>query len=259
MVVRVHDENQARRTPVLTYALIALCAAVFLLGPVSGFNPSYGSGDRLACAQAVYFDQWGVIPAELFHGRASPGPPDLPAGCEAPGAYRKSPLLSVFSALFVHGSWLHLLGNLLFLHVFGDDVENRLGRTWFVVLFLAAGCLATLGFALAHPGSRQALIGASGAVSGVLGSYLFLCPKARVTSLFPFLFFLPLRLPAWMVLGFWFVLQGVAARTGRSGPGVAYLAHVVGFAFGFLCTWVWFRRRHKLRNAARASQGDLQP
>jgi membrane associated rhomboid family serine protease len=101
-------------------------------------------------------------------------------------------------------------------------------------------------------------VGASGAISGVLGAYLFLYPKARVTSLFPFLFFLPLRFPAWMVLCFWFVLQWLASQTTRPGPGVAYLAHVVGFVFGFVCTWACFRRTPKLE-PAHATQGDLQP
>ncbi|NEA58652.1 rhomboid family intramembrane serine protease [Streptomyces sp. SID13666] len=259
MVIPVYDKNPVRRTPVVTYALIALCVVVFLLGPISGFNPSYGTGDQLQCAQAVYFDRWGVIPAELFHGQLPLDRLGLPAGCPAPHTFTKMTFPSVLTAMFVHGSWLHLIGNMLFLYVFGDNVESRMGRFRYLLFFLAAGYLATYGFALAGADSTQTLVGASGAISGALGAYLYLYPKARVTSLFPFLFFVPLRFPAWMVLGFWFALQWLAAQTSQSGPGVAYLAHVVGFVFGFLAAVVCFRRSPKLETAARATQGDLQP
>jgi len=231
MVIPVYDKNPVRRPPVVTYALIGLCTAVFLLGPLSGFTPSYGSGHRLVCEQTVYFDRWGVIPAELFHGRLPPARLQLPAGCAVPHGYWKVPFLSVFTAMFLHGGWVHLIGNMLFLWVFGDNVENRMGRVRFALFYVVAGYLATYGFALGHPDDVQSLVGASGAISGALGAYLYLYPKARVTSLFPFLFFIPLRFPAWLVLGFWFVLQWLAAQTAHGGPGVAYLAHVVGFAF----------------------------
>lgn len=259
MVIPVYDKNPVRGTPVVTYALIALCTVVFLLGPLSGFNTSYGTGAHLECAQAAYFDHWGVIPAELFHGQLPMDRLELPAGCKVPGGYTKLPFVSVFTGMFLHGSWLHLIGNMLFLYVFGDNVENRMGRARFALFYLVAGYLATYGFALANTESTQTLVGASGAISGALGAYLYLYPKARVTSLFPFLFFIPLRFPAWMVLGFWFVLQWLAAQTAHNGPGVAYLAHVVGFAFGFFCAWVCYRPRRKLGLVVRSTQGDIQP
>jgi membrane associated rhomboid family serine protease len=262
MVIPVYDKNPIRRTPVVTYTLIGLCTVVFMLGPLAGFAGTYGSGRQLACAQAVYFDHWGVIPAELFHGQLPLDRLGLPAGCATPHAFSKVPVLSVVTAMFLHASWLHLIGNMLFLYVFGDNVENRMGRVRFALFFLVAGFLATYGFAFANPDDTQSLVGASGAISGALGAYLYLYPKARVTSLFPFLFFIPLRFPAWVVLGFWFVLQWLAAQTAQNGPGVAYLAHVVGFAFGFLCAWVCYRPRRKLSLAvrsARGTQGDIQP
>ncbi len=259
MVIPVHDKNPVRRTPVVTYTLIGLCTAVFLLGPLSGFIPAYGAGHALECRQAVYFDRWGVIPAELFHGRLPVARLPLPGGCAPPHDGWKSPFLSVLTAMFLHGSWLHLIGNMLFLYVFGDNVENRMGRTRFALFYLAAGYLATYGFALGHPGDTQSLVGASGAISGALGAYLYLYPRARVTSLFPFLFFIPLRFPAWVVLGFWFVLQWLAAQTAKGGPGVAYLAHVVGFAFGFLCAWACYRPRRKVSVVIGPTQGDIQP
>jgi membrane associated rhomboid family serine protease len=183
----------------------------------------------------------------------------LPAGCPAPHGYWKSPFLSVLTAMFLHGGWLHLIGNMLFLYVFGDNVENRMGRVRFALFYLAAGYLATYGFAFGHPEDSQSLVGASGAISGALGAYLYLYPRARVTSLFPFLFFIPLRFPAWVVLGFWFVLQWLAAQTAQGGPGIAYLAHVVGFAFGFFCAWVCYRPRRKVSVVIGPTQGDIQP
>ncbi|WP_329130942.1 rhomboid family intramembrane serine protease [Streptomyces sp. NBC_01476] len=259
MVIPVYDKNPVHRTPVVTYTLIGLCTAVFLLGPLSGFTPAYGGGHRLVCEQALYFNRWGVIPAELFHGKLPPGRLDLPAGCPVPHGYGKSPFLSVLTALFLHGGWVHLVGNMLFLWVFGDNVENRMGRVRFALFYVTAGYLATYGFAFGHSDDAQSLVGASGAISGALGAYLYLYPKSRVTSLFPFLFFIPLRFPAWMVLGFWFVLQWLAAQTAQGGPGVAYLAHVVGFAFGFLCAWVCYRPRRKVRLVITPTQGDIQP
>ncbi|MFS0697476.1 rhomboid family intramembrane serine protease [Streptomyces nitrosporeus] len=225
----------------VTYGLIVLCGAVFLLGPVSGLNPSYGrSADVLLAARAGYFERWGVIPGELLDGSARAA-------------------LTPLTALFVHGSWLHLLGNLLFLYVFGVMAEIRMGRAGFLLFYLGCGYLATVVHALAHAGSGQTLVGASGAISGVLGAFLYLFPRARVTSLFPFLFFLPLRLPARFVLVFWFVLQWLAAREAGDGPGVAYLAHVAGFAAGFLCAWGRYRGGVRVKTPATATEGESQP
>ncbi|WP_405481823.1 rhomboid family intramembrane serine protease [Streptomyces sp. NBC_00009] len=214
----------------VTYGLIALCCVAFLLSPASGFNPVYGTGDRLLAAQSDYFARWGVIPSQLLTG--------------SPRA-----ALTTVTALFVHGSWLHLLGNMLFLYVFGAMVEERMGHLQFALFYLLSGCVALLGYAIAHAGSEQTLVGASGAISAVLGAFLCLFPRARVTSLFPFLFFLPLRFPAWVVLPFWVSLQWAAARQSGQGPGVAYLAHLVGFSVGFLYAWVRYRGKRGVREA----------
>jgi membrane associated rhomboid family serine protease len=249
------------RAPVVTYALIALCALAFAVSPLSGLVPHGG------CAAADFVARWGMVPRVLWHGARAASGLGTPRGCPAvavPGV-PGWPAVTVLTALFVHGGWVHLLGNLLFLHVFGGTVEDAFGRAGFALLYLASGVLACCGFALAYASSPQALIGASGAISGVLGAHLRLSPRARVTSLFPFLFFLPLRLPAWLVLCFWFVLQWMALRTAPAapgGPGVAYLAHVVGFTFGFGCAWVWPRRRDGRSTRLgppRATQGELQP
>lgn len=225
--------NTVRNTvhgPTMTYGVIAVCCVVFLVGPVSGFNPAYGTGEQLLAAQSAWFRRWGVIPAELMSSE--------------PHA-----LLSPLTALFVHGNWLHLLGNMLFLSVFGAMAEERMGAVEFLLFYLGGGYLALLAYAAAHATSEQTLVGASGAISAVLGAFLFLFPRARVTSLFPFLLFLPLRFPAWIVLVFWFALQWLAARSAGPGPGVAYLAHVVGFAIGFLYAWGRFRTPAPSRKA----------
>ncbi|MFI8966656.1 rhomboid family intramembrane serine protease [Streptomyces sp. NPDC053493] len=230
----------ARNGPTVTYALIAACVLLFAVSPVSGLNPAHGTGDGLLAAQSAYFQRWGVIPADLTQGE--------------PRA-----LLTPLTALFVHGSWLHLLGNMLFLYVFGAMAEERMGAVTFGLFYLSCGALALLGYAVAHADSAQTLVGASGAISGVLGAFLFLFPRARVTSLFPFLFFLPLRFPAWIVLVFWFVLQWLAARSAGSGPGVAYLAHVVGFALGFVFAWARYRGADRVKPPAAATEGESQP
>jgi membrane associated rhomboid family serine protease len=228
----------------VTHGLIALCCALFLASPLSGFNPpAHGTADALLAAQAGYFERWGVIPGELLDGSAHAA-------------------LTPFTALFVHGSWLHLLGNMLFLYVFGAMAEERMGHAAFTCFYLCCGYLALVAYAVVHAGSDQTLVGASGAISAVLGAFLYLFPRARVTSLYPFLFFLPLRFPAWIVLLFWFVLQWLAAQSAGSGPGVAYLAHVAGFAAGFLYAWWRYRggnERPRVKSPATATEGDSQP
>ncbi|MEV4555884.1 rhomboid family intramembrane serine protease [Kitasatospora sp. NPDC049285] len=230
------------RAPAVTYLLLAVSALVLVLGP-SGLNPLYGSGDARLCAEQRYEHRWGAVPAELLGGHPltaaqlatlSPAAP----GCALPPTHGKVPELSVLTSLFVHAGWLHLVGNLLFLFVFGPAVEARLGRLRFLVGYLAIGYLATYGYAVAEahtPDAMRALVGASGAIAGVLGAYLRLYPKARVTTLVPILLFLPLRFPAWLVLGLWFALQWWSVSSG--GTGVAYLVHVIGFATGWLFAW----------------------
>lgn len=240
MIVKWQALREAARGPVVVHALIAGCCVVFLLGPASGLNPSYGAGERLVETGTAYFRRWGVVPDELFTGSARA-------------------LLTPLTALFVHGSWLHLLGNMLFLYVFGVMAQERMGRPEFLAFYVCTGYLALAAYAAANAASDQTLVGASGAISAVLGAFLCLFPRARVTSLFPFLFFLPLRFPAWIVLMFWFGLQWLAAHRAGSGPGVAYLAHVVGFSLGFVYAWVRYRRTTRVRRPATATEGDSQP
>jgi membrane associated rhomboid family serine protease len=240
MVIPVHDSNPVRRTPVVTYALLLANIVVFLISPVSGLNPDYGTGVVRACATDAYFQEYGAIPRELLDNERLP---PRPVAVETDQGrvlcpverFDKVPVLSVLFAMFMHGGWLHLLGNMLFLFVFGNNVEDQMGRFRFLLFYLGVGYLATYAFALVYANSTQTLVGASGAVAGVLGAYLYLYPRAKVTSLVPFLFFIPLRFPAWLVLGFWFVLQWLYFQGAglAEDAGVAYFAHVAGFVAGF--------------------------
>ncbi|MBQ1087844.1 rhomboid family intramembrane serine protease [Streptomyces sp. B93] len=240
VAARVSRSMRGPSAPV-TYTLITLCCLVFLLGPASGLGPAYGTGDELLAAQRAYFRRWGVVPADLFEGSARAA-------------------LTPATALFVHGSWVHLLGNMLFLYVFGAMTEERMGRVQFTLFYLGCGYLALLGYAAANADSQQSLVGASGAISAVLGALLFLFPDARVTSLLPFLFFLPVRFPAWIVLPFWAALQWLAAGQASQGPGVAYLAHLLGFGLGFCFAWARFGRTTRVKAPeAPAPEGENQP
>ena len=247
MVLPVHDDNPTRRPGYVTWLLIAINVVVFVLSPlavhVMGDTPL-----KQECQVRAYFDHYAAVPDELVHNRQEPaaatgevGRSGTRVGCidQHPPPFHKRPFVSVLTAMFLHGSWLHLLGNMLFLFVFGNNVEDRLGRLRYLLFYLGCGYAATYGFALWQHSSTQPLVGASGAIAGVLGGYFVLYPRARVLSLLTFFFFLPIRLPAWLVLGSWFVLQYVSLRANAagSGSGVAYLAHVIGFVLGAAICW----------------------
>jgi membrane associated rhomboid family serine protease len=245
VVIPIHDDNPTRRTPIVTYLLIALNFLVFFSEPVVS---QIGVGSQTlasVCQQQAYFYHYAAIPKELVHDRALREVPTSqvgfdPAtgrhGCvESPPAYTKKPYLSVLYAMFLHGGWLHILGNMLFLWVFGNNVEDVFGRLKFLLFYLFCGYVAAYGFAFGNPSTTTTLVGASGAIAGVLGAYLVVFPRARVTSLIPIaIILIPVRLPAWVVLGGWFLLQWLysSGTAVASGAGVAYLAHVFGFAAG---------------------------
>jgi membrane associated rhomboid family serine protease len=244
VVIPVHDLNPLRRTPWVTYGLIALNVLVLLLTPASPSTIAGSPAPAASCAQAAFYDRYAAIPRELVGGRplrlvptgqVAIGPRGADCVVARP-SYRKNPALSVLFSMFLHAGWLHLLGNMLFLLIFGNNIEDRLRPAGYLLFYLASGYVAAYGFAAANPSSVQPLIGASGAISGILGAYLVLYPRARVWSLVPFLLFIPVRIPAWFVLGLWFVLQwAYSAGLAAAGDGsVAYLAHVFGFVFGAL-------------------------
>jgi len=260
----LRDANPRLKVPVVTLLLIGLNVAAFLL-----WQPTLRGGDDAEFEQQTFFWCNGLIPYEVTHGEplarsgpdgaraieadyAQPGGGSQIAGEELQGYLAdecpdKSPWLSVLTSMFLHGGWLHIIGNMLFLWVFGDNVEDRLGKLGFLLFYLAGGvAAAALQFVFA-PESTIPNVGASGAVAAVLGAYLFLYPRARVLTGVALVFIWTLvELPAIVVLGLWFVLQlfsGFAGLGAEVNSGVAYWAHVGGFAFGFVFAALVLRRR----------------
>jgi len=253
-MIPIRDANPTQRVPVVTLALIAANVAVFLL-----WQPSFGTEQE---QQAFYFCH-AEIPWEVSHQEnLADGGLEAQAAIDAdlgPGAGvqvqalqqlecpNKSWWLSVFVAMFLHGGWFHLAGNMLFLWIFGNNVEDRLGYVVYPLFYVLGGLAASaLQLAIA-PNSTIPSLGASGAIGGVLGAYIVLFPHARVTTLIIFFFITVIEVPAGVILAIWFVLQlfsGVGQLASEvSGGGVAYWAHVGGFAFGALVAWLFYRNR----------------
>ena len=177
-LIPIHDDNPTRNPAVVNWTLIAINVVVFFVSPISPFDIGWDANTPAGfCRQLAFFREWAAIPVELLENdpldvTAGPATAD---GCVAVRPdYQKIPALSVLSAMFLHGGLLHLAGNMLFLFVFGNNVEDRLGSLRYLFFYLACGYLATYGFALADPGSTETLVGASGAIAGVLGAYLVL-------------------------------------------------------------------------------------
>jgi len=210
-MIPIGDDSRLRRFPFVVWALIAANFMVF-----------FRELSLDASALKSFVSEYGLTPALLFH--SSPGTP--------PGL-RFSPLLSY---QFLHGGWLHLLGNMWVLRIFGDDVEDRFGHIRFLLFYLAAGVASGLMHALLSVHSEVPLVGASGAVAGTMGAYLVWRPLQRVRLWLPvFVFFVPVALPAFVYLLVWFALQVIGARGATAmGTGVAFDAHVAGFVFGVL-------------------------
>ncbi len=211
-MIPLRDDNPAGITPLVSWMLMGACIAVFAWQL---------SLDERAGQVAVY--ALGVIPAVLFdHVSLSSQVALVP------------PLASVFTSMFMHGGWMHLIGNMLYLWIFGDNVEASMGHGRFLVFYLLCGVAAVLAQALPDTRSQVPMIGASGAISGVLGAYLLLHPHARVLVLVPLgVFSQIVRLPAMVVLGLWFVMQLISsALTPSGGGGVAFGAHIGGFVAG---------------------------
>ncbi|HEX7128375.1 MAG TPA: rhomboid family intramembrane serine protease [Thermodesulfobacteriota bacterium] len=220
-----HDENETLHTPYVTWALIGLNVVSWLF--------VQGAGAALPLARSVC--NLGLIPGELT-GTLPPGT-SFPMGqglvCLTDPGRQVS---HVFTSMFLHGSWLHLIGNMWFLWLFGNNIEDSMGRGRFVVFYLVCGVAAALAQVALNPSSGVPMVGASGAISGVMGAYLVLYPRVRVFAMIPIGFFLTsVALPAWTMLLYWFVIQlisGATALGGAEGGGVAFWAHVGGFVVG---------------------------
>lgn len=213
-MIPIRDHNPSQRVPYITYALLAANILVFL---TYGFEPN-------GRAAAMIYSNFGAVPAEILRGQ------DLQA---------------VVTSMFLHGGWMHLAGNMLFLYIFGDNMEDQLGHWRYAAFYLIGGVLATLAHVAMAPDSRVPLVGASGAIAAVMGGYLLLFPKARVDIFIFFVVFIRIiPVPAWGVLAVWFGLQlfnGVA--TSVTGGGVAYWAHAGGFIAGFAMVMPWWLAR----------------
>jgi membrane associated rhomboid family serine protease len=229
-MIPISDENPTLRTPVMTYLLLA--------GILGSWFFLQGAGlDVVAMASSIC--SLGMIPAELTGG--------VPQGATVPmGPDMSCPLddntmnwLTPVTSMFMHGGWGHLLGNVLFFWVFGNNVEDSMGRMRFLVFYLVCGLIAAAAHVFMQPGSPIPTVGASGAISGVMGAYLILYPRVYVRMFFFFfIFFKIIPLPAWLVLAWWFFLQVVAGvpellePAGEMTGGVAVWAHVGGFIAG---------------------------
>jgi membrane associated rhomboid family serine protease len=219
------DDNPTLRFPVLTVLLIVLNLGIFGYQSTKPNPESFSTLTELKASQSGIVCEFATVPDRVLHGRAPESDACLTVNSEQPR------LSGLVTHQFIHASWLHVLGNMLFLWVFGNNIEDRLGRMRFLPFYLLCGVLAALGQALTDPNSVIPLIGASGAISGLLGAYFLLFPRARVLTLVTVI---PMRLPAWIVLGvyigFQFVYVGGQAQEGQGGT--AYWAHIVGFAAG---------------------------
>jgi len=212
-VLPLSDHNPSRTTPFVNILLIAANVMVFF------WELSLGPDLEPALFNVAF------IPARFW----------------AYSPFAPVNIVGIFVSMFLHGGWLHLGGNMLYLWIFGDNVEDRLGHFRYLVFYGLCGIIATVSHAIFNPSSRMPSIGASGAIAGVLGAYLLLFPRARVTTLIPIFFFITIReIPAFIILGLWFVLQlfvGVASlgvADAANAGGVAYFAHIGGFVAGMI-------------------------
>lgn len=220
-MIPINDDNPTERPAIVTAVLIAACVLVYL------WQMTLGEREGQQVAYAL-----GMIPAVLLGGQRLH--PDLTL---------VDPWVTLFSSMFLHGGLLHLGGNMLYLWIFGNNVEDALGRLRFILFYLACGVAAALLQAFIDPQSPIPMIGASGAISGVLGAYLLLYPRANVLVLIPLGWFTQLRpLPAVFVLGFYFVLQLISAALDTGEAGVAFYAHIGGFVAGMVLLPLMKRR-----------------
>lgn len=215
----LRDINPTRRLPVVTYGLIAVNVIIFVM--------QLGMSENQL--QQVFVNQ-AVVPAQA-----------------AAAPFSLETILDVVRSMFFHGGWEHILGNMLYLWLFGDNIEDRFGALLYLVLYFAGGFFAAFAQVIIDPTSTIPLIGASGAIAAVLGSYLVLYPGVRVEGIIPLGYFSQLSAwPAWAVLGLWFVLQlfsgvGSLGADAQYGGGVAFFAHIGGFVFGAVITFVFMR------------------
>lgn len=249
-MIPIGDSVKSRSTPYVNVAIIATSVLVFLyqLTLSTLGNAQFGFLSELD----LFFRDWGAVPACLTDG-AGLSPNTSPRLIEAlcPDGARLA--ITPFTAMFLHGGWLHLGGNMIFLWVFGDNVEDAMGHRRYAIFYLLTGLLATATHIALNQSDLTPVIGASGAIAGVLGAYLVLYPRATVSAILPIfiLFWIPFRVRAVFLIGFWFLLQifsGVASITSTDGAGgTAWFAHIGGFVAGLLLVRLFVLRRRRRR------------
>jgi membrane associated rhomboid family serine protease len=218
------DDNPTSTFPLITLGLILANGLVFY---------HQMSLDTVESQNFIF--KWGAIPYQIHHGEVLREFPEIPLP------------LTIFSSMFLHGGFLHLFGNMLYLWIFGNNIEDTLGHLRFLLFYLVCGLVAGLAQVFSNPESTVPMIGASGAVAGVLGAYLLLFPGARILTLFfIFIFIKFVRLPALVVLGFWFFIQ-LLGVWGGSISNVAFFAHVGGFIAGLILVKAFQPRRSRRR------------
>jgi len=220
-MIPLKDDNPTSKRPIVTYLIIALCVIIFL-AQLSAHTYSNGQ----------LFYSYGLIPSVLM------GNNKLPMDLYAIPAY-----LTIFTSMFMHGGFMHLIGNMLYMWIFADNIEDSLGPKTFLIFYILAGIGAAMTQVLMDTNSQIPMIGASGAIGGILGAYLINYPNAKVLVLIPFGFFSHLiKIKALYVLGFWFILQFIS-----SGGGVAYAAHIGGFVSGIVLI-LFFNKKAKKKS-----------
>ena len=220
-MIPLKDDNPTSSKPIVTYFIIGLCVLVFLMQLGS---QSYRTGQL--------FYSYGLIPSVLM------GHDQLPMDVYIVPAY-----ITIFSSMFMHGGFMHIIGNMLYMWIFADNIEDDLGSKKFIIFYLLSGIGAAMTQVLIDTHSQVPMVGASGAIGGVLGAYLINHPKAKVLVLIPFGFFSQLiKIRALYVLGFWFILQFIS-----QGGGVAYAAHIGGFVSGIILI-LFFNKKRKRKN-----------
>lgn len=227
-MIPLSDNNPTRTIPYVTYALIAINIVVYLIDRIGASGPLGNLWNFSMIPHAVMSNKSVIVP--LGHNSA---------GQTVVTAFQGlSPQwLTIFTSMFMHGSIAHIAGNMLYLWIFGNNIEDTLGHFTFLIFYLAAGFFAAMAHILSDPGSVAPTVGASGAIAGVLGAYWYLFPKAKVKTLvFMFIIWTFIEIPAVIVLGFWFLSQifNILGSSGHMGGGVAYWAHFGGFIAGIV-------------------------
>lgn len=219
-MIPLKDDNPTGSFPIVTIGLIALNIIIFVYE--ISFGPQLES----------FLNMYGAKPLYIINMSAPPGHPP--------------PYLTIFSSMFLHGGFFHVAGNMLYLWIFGNNIEDSMGHFKFIIFYLISGIAAVYIFSFVNPGSTIPMVGASGAVSGVLGAYLVLFPRAKVLTLVPFGFYMQvIKVPAVFVLGLWIFVQILNGMiTAGKGGGVAWFAHIGGFLAGVLLVGLFKKRAH---------------